>query len=648
MKNLPVTKRTAKDFAWTTWTPAQLRKAAKEALKTYKSEIQKVKDLKPEERTFESVCERLEVLDADLHNTQGPIEYIWYTHPKEAMRNAAQETANHLDNEVIDISSDPELLSVLDQALKNTDKKSLDTPARRLYESDIRGLKHAGFYLSKEDQTKLKNYRKNITRLVSDFDSTINNWDEGIEVPQDVMQDFPKLYLDQLEYNKKKGVYRVTLDYPQMIPFMRMCQNEKYRQELSVLSGKKGGRENIKRLIQIVELKTKVAQLLGYDLFSDLALSQKMAKTTKRVQGFIQKNLDKYYSKGQQDLDILRYAKERDGLKKQFANHDIAYYTNKVQEELYGLDSEKLKQYFTLDRVTEVMFEFFGKFFGVTYKEMKITFPHESVRTFEVTDTKTSEVVGYFSMDMHPRKGKYGHACMMNVLDSYEKNGKLQAPYATLIMNLALPTKDTPSLLEIREVETVFHEFGHVMHGVLGKAKYASQSGTRVARDFVEVPSQLFEEWVFEPQILKKLGKHYVTGKTIPQEMIDQVIASRKFMENFFMLRQFTLAHIDMEIYTNPQKASGMNKLYKDLSKKYLLPIPASSLQPASFSHITSGYAAGYYSYMWSLELAKKFYKYIKKEGVFSSRVGKRLRKEVLERGKTEDPNVLVKNFLRK
>lgn len=648
MQNLPIKKRTKKDFAWAQWSPAQLKKSAKDALKVYKSEIQKIKDLPPEKQTFETVSERLEVLDADLHNVQGPIEYTWYTHPKESVRTAAQEMSNMLDEEGIEISSDPELLSVLDQALKNTDQRSLGTPARRLYESQVRGLKHAGFYLEKKDQNTLKSLRKKLVKIVSDFESTINNWDEGIFVTQDDVKDFPKSYTDQLTFDKKKKQYRVTLDYPQMVPFMRLCANEKLREEMATLVGKKGGEQNLKRMQEIVEIKTQIARLLGYETHADLALVNKMAKTTERTQKFLEKNLDKYHSKGQADLDILRYAKERSGSRKRFAGHDVAYWTDQVQEELYGLDSQKLKEYFTLDRVVEVMLEHFGKFFGVTYKEIKIKLPHESVRTFEVTDTETFKIVGYFSMDMHPRKGKYGHACMMNVFDSYQKGKSLQAPYAALIMNLALPTKDTPSLLEIREVETVFHEFGHVMHGVLGKAKYASQSGTSVARDFVEVPSQLFEEWVFEEKLLKKMGKHYETGKTIPQEMIDQVISSRTFMENFFMLRQFTLAKIDMEIYTNPKKVKQINKVYKDISKRYVLPVDPSNLQPASFSHIASGYSAGYYSYMWSLELAKKFYKYISKEGAFSPRVGKRLRKEVLERGKTEDANVLVKNFLKK
>lgn len=648
MKNLPIKKRTAEDFAWITWTPAQLKKAAEDALKVYKKEIQKIKALPLEEQTFESVIEKIEVLDGDLHSVQGPLEYTWYTHPKKVMREAAQATSNMLDSEGIDIASDPELLSVVDQALKNTDKKTLDTPALRLYESNLRGLKHAGFYLEKKDQNTLKNFRKKLVKIVSDFESTINNWDEGIFVTQDDVKDFPKSYVDQLKFDKKKEMYRVTLDYPQIVPFMRLCGNEKLRGEMALLSGRKGGEQNLKRMQEIVTIKTEIANLLGYETYADFALTDKMAKTTERAQKFLEKNLDKYQSKGQADLDILRYAKERSGSKKKFIGSDVAYFTDRVQEELYGLDSEKLKEYFSLDRVTEVMLEFFGKFFGVTYKEMKMKLPHESVRSFEVTDTKSGEIVGYFSMDMHPREGKYGHACMMNVLESYQKGESITAPYATLIMNLALPTKDTPSLLELREVETVFHEFGHVMHGVLGKAKYQSQAGTNVARDFVEVPSQLFEEWLFEEKMLKKIGKHYLTGKTLPQEMIEQVISARTFMENFFMLRQFTLAKIDMEIYTNPKKVKQMNKVYKDISKQYCLPLPASNLQPSSFSHIASGYSAGYYSYMWSLELAKKFYKYIKTEGAFSPRVGKRLRKEVLEKGKTEDANVLVKNFLKK
>ena len=648
MKNFSIKKRTTKDFIWATWTPTQLKKAAVDAMIVYKTEIEKIKALSIEKKTFESVIEKIEILDGNLHDTYGPLHYTWYTHPKKIMRDAAQNASDILEQESIDVASDPELLKSIDQALKNTDKKLLDTPGLRLYESNIRGLKHSGFYLDKKDQIRLKTLRKKLVKVVSDFSSTINNWDEGIFVPKEAAEDFPKTFIDQLTLDKKKNAYRVTLDYPQMVPFMRICSDEKLREEMATLSGMKGGEKNLKRMQDIVELKTEVANLLEYDTYADLNLTDKMAKTTDRVNKFIDKNLKKYHAKGQPELDILRYAKEKSGLKKQLKGSDIAYFTDRVQEELYGLDSEKLKEYFALDRVIEVMLEHFGRFFGVTYREMSVKLPHESVRTFEVTDTKSHEVVGYFSMDMHPREGKYGHACMMDVMNSYQKGSVLTAPYAALVMNLPLPTKESPSLLEMREVETVFHEFGHVMHGVLGKGKYNSQVGTNVAWDFVEVPSQLFEEWVFEEKLLKKMGKHYKTGKTLPQEMIDQVISARKFMENFFMLRQFTLAKIDMEIYTHPEQAKKMNKTYKDISKKYVLPVASSNLQPASFSHIASGYSAGYYSYMWSLELAKKFYEYIQKEGTFSPKVGKRLRKEVLERGKTEDPNILVKNFLKK
>ena len=648
MKNLPIKKRTAKDFIWTTWTPAQLKKSAVDAMKTYKEEIKKVKALTPQKQTFETVIEKIEVLDGDLHATHGPLHYTWYTHPKKTMRDAAQKASNLLEQESIDIASDTELLSVIDQALKNTDKKSLDTPASRLFESNIHGLKHSGFYLEKKEQTKLKVARKKLVKIVSEFESTINNWNEGIFVSKEAALDFPKSYLDQLKFDKKKNAYRVTLDYPQLVPFMRICSDEKLREEMATLVGMKGGEKNLKRMQGIVELKTEIANILGYDTYADLNLVNKMAKTTERVNTFIDKNLEKYHKKGQSELDILRYAKEKSGSKKALKGSDIGYFTDRVQEELYGLDSEKLKEYFSLDRVTEIMFEHFGKFFGVTYREMSIKLPHESVRTFEVTDTKSYEIVGYFSMDMHPREGKYGHACMMDVMNSYQKGKTVTAPYAALVMNLPLPTTDTPSLLEMREVETVFHEFGHVMHGVLGKAQYNSQVGTNVAWDFVEVPSQLFEEWIFEEKLLKKIGKHYQTGKRIPQEMIEQVISARKFMENYFMLRNFVLSKIDMEIYTNPKQAKKMNKTYKDISKKYLLPVPATNLQPASFAHIASGYSAGYYSYMWSLELAKKFYTYIQKEGAFSPKVGKHLRKQVLERGGTEDANVLVKNFLKK
>ncbi len=648
MKNPIVKKRTAKDFIWMEWTPAQLKKNVKDALQSHKDEIEKLKALSTEEQTFENIIEKIEVLDGDFRATQGPVEYIWYVHPRKTMRDAAQEASNLMDKEGIDLNNDQVFLSVINTALKSVNVKELDTPTKRLHESYVRGLKHSGFYLEKMDQKRLNTIRKKLVKIVSDFSATINNWDAGIYVTKEDVKDFPETYVKQLSFDKKKKKYKVSLDYPQLVPFMRICPDESLRKEMTELVGKKGGEKNLKRMQEIVTLKTEVANLLGYDTYADLNLVDKMAKKTETVKKFIEKNIEKYHPKGQSDLDILRYAKEQSGNKKKFAGHDVSYYTDRVQEELFAIDSEKLREYFTLERVTEVMLEHFGKFFGITYVEKKIPVFHESIRLFEVTDTRTKDIVGYFSMDMYPREGKYGHACMMDVFQSYEKDNRMIAPFASLIMNLPVPTKQTPSLLDMREIETVFHEFGHVMHGVLGKAKYTSQSGTNVARDFVEVPSQLFEEWVFEERLLKKMGKHYITGKTIPQDLIQSVVAARTFQEGYFLLRQFVFAEIDIDIYTNPKKVKSMNKVYKDAFKKYILPISSSCLQPASFTHITSGYSAGYYSYMWSLELSKKFYKYIKKEGSFSPRVGKKLRKEVLEKGRTEDANILVKNFLKK
>ena len=374
-----------------------------------------------------------------------------------------------------------------------------------------------------------------------------------------------------------------------------------------------------------------------------------MAKNPKTVMKFLKDLQKKLKPLGKkEDKEMIAYKNAKTGKRSRtLYSWESGYWSNKFRKENLELDSEKIKEYFPSQVVIDGMLDLFGGVFGITFEPVNIPVWHEDVKAFEIKDRASGELIAYFYMDLYPREGKYKHAACFGLVEGEEKkDGTYQKPFVAIVANLNKPTKDTPSLLKHSEVETLFHEFGHVLHNALTKSKYSAFSGTSVSWDFVEAPSQMLERWAWDPQVLKKISKHYKTGESLPDELIKRMIAAKNFGSGGTYLRQDFFAQYDMKLHT-ADTTPDSTKLYFELTKKIRgLPLTKGTIPQASFGHIMGGYDAGYYGYLWSEVIAEDFFGEFKKHGVFNPEIGLKFRRAILEKGGTLDEEKMVENFL--
>ncbi len=434
-----------------------------------------------------------------------------------------------------------------------------------------------------------------------------------------------------------------------MIPFMETSENEKKRKELSDKASKKGGKKNLKILSEVLELKSKRAKMLGYKNHPDFIAEDRMAKNSKNVINFYQPLLKKLQKPGRADLAMLqKFKAQKTGDRKaKIFSHDIAYYANLIQKEKYGVDEQKIKEYFQLDIVKSEMIEMFGKLFGFEMKKNnKIKLWHKDVEFYNVYSG--GEKISHIAFDLHPREGKYGHAAMWDLQYSYQKdlNKKdRQAAMGVVVCNFAKKVGKTPALMTISEVGTLFHEFGHSLHQILSEGKFASSSGTNVSWDFVETPSQLLENWFWNKKVMKKISKHWKSGKSLKNREIENLLKGKNFFEAYGKLRQLMLTKLDYDLHL--KKIKNPQDYWKKIVKKYTkMEVYEKSLFPAGFDHIIGGYDAGFYSYLWALVYADDIFSEFEKKGIFSKALGKKYRKEILAVGGERDEKKSVEKFL--
>ena len=360
----------------------------------------------------------------------------------------------------------------------------------------------------------------------------------------------------------------------------------------------------------------------------------------------LEKKLKPLAKKEQKEL--LKYKTEKTGEKtKKIETWQSAYWSNKYKKEHYDIDAEKIKEFFPTDYVIENMLEIFGNLFDVKFQKANIDTWHKDVVAYKVFDNEKSQTIAYVYMDLYPRDGKYKHAACFDLVAGKElKDGTYQKPFTAIVANLNPLSKDRPSLLKHDEVETLFHEFGHVLHNVLTEAKYASISGTATSMDFVEVPSQMLENWVWQPQVLKKISKHYKTGEPLSDELINKMVAAKHYATGSFYLRQNFLAQIDMRYHLTKKKIDSTDYWSKYSKKIRGVPLRKGAYPQASFDHIMGGYDAGYYGYLWAEVIAQDFFSEFEKHGIFNKDIGKKYRKEILAVGGSYEEEELVKNFL--
>ena len=573
-----------------------------------------------------------------------------------------QKIAQKLSPLLSDFSNDlllnKELFIRVKTVYNSRNELTLTGEQQMLLEKQYKGFSRNGANLSEEDKITLRKIDAELAKLNLKFGENVlaeTNKYEMLITNEADLSGLPNGTLEAaLQMGKEKGKqgWVFTLDYPSYVPFMKYTDNRKLREKMSLAFGAKAFQnnenDNQQNVLNIATLRHNRAQLLGYSSHAHFVLEERMAETPKKVESFLNELLEKAKPAAQKEFDELEvFAKELDGIE-QLQKWDSAYYAEKLKQKLFSLDEEKLKPYFKLENVINGVFAVAGKLFDLRFKEVQnIDVYHEDVKTYQVTDTE-GVFVALFYADFHPRPGKRGGAWMTSYKPQQINNGINDRPHVSIVCNFTKPTASKPSLLTFNEVTTLFHEFGHALHGMLANTTYKGLSGTSVYWDFVELPSQVLENWCYERETLELFATHYETGEVIPMDLVKKIKDSATFHEGMQTLRQLSFGLLDMAWHgSDPSEIKNVKAFEKaTFSDTSLYPDVIENCMSTSFSHIfQGGYSAGYYSYKWAEVLDADAFEYFKQKGIFNKQVADKFKNFVLSQGGTQDPMELYIKF---
>lgn len=558
-----------------------------------------------------------------------------------------------------DISLDPVIFGKVKACYDSRMSQKLTPEELTIIEKTYKGFVRSGALLADSEKTRMREIDEKLAKLTLTFSQNVlkatNDYILEITDRAD-LEGLPDTVIEAAaEFAEKKGKtgsWCFGLDAPSMIPFLTYSKKRELRKKLALANGSKTFNnqfDNQANLKEILTLRTERAKLLGFNTHADYVLEERMAMSPKKVMDFLNDLLEKARPHAQKDMDRLKnLAKELDGIT-DFQSYDSTYYSEILMKRELNMDDEMLRPFFKLENVVDGIFKVANLLYGITFKEVTdVPKYHEDVRTFEVTDDNTGNFVGLFYTDFFPRPTKRGGAWMSGVRDQGLRNGKIERPHIMIVCNFTKPTKTKPSLLTLNEVQTLYHEFGHALHGLLSNVKYRDLSGTNVYWDFVELPSQIMENWVLEKECLDLFAVHYETGEKIPADLVKKIKESGKFLEGLGTLRQLTFAMLDMAYHTqDPSTITSIDEFEKKATEKTaLLPrLPGTNVS-TSFSHIfAGGYSAGYYSYKWAEVLDADAFEFFQTSGIFNREVASKFREHILEKGGTEHPMELYKRF---
>jgi thimet oligopeptidase len=508
---------------------------------------------------------------------------------------------------------------------------------------------HQGAALNDDERKEFLEVSNNITVLMSDYNRVLNETTTTVQCTREELEGVPPEIYEHLE--KEGEFYKLPLDYPVFVPIRNYAKNPETRKKMTLAFHQRGGKENSERLSDTLALRNRLAKLAGFPNFADFEISIKMAKTSERVLEFMKDLKEKLTPLAQKELVELRELKAKElGL---FLNSvtlemwDLFYYHEMLMRERYSVDQNEIKQYFPMGRVVAGVLEIYQKVLDLEFIESKNSNVwHEDVREFKVIDKVTNETKGLFYLDLYPREGKYKHYAVFDCLNRRIKDGNVLLPIASMVANFQKPTGTQPSLCTHAEVETFFHEFGHLMHVISNSTSYASFGLDGVLPDFIETPSMMFENWVWKEEILSLLSGHYKDAKRkLPSELLNKMISGKLQDIGLLQLRQVFFSLIDIQYHTRiiEDITGEWMKLFSEIT---LIPHPKGTFPEASMAHFMGGYEAGYYGYLWSKVYAEDIFTKFEENGIMDSKTGYEYRNKILAPGGSRDPDDLVRDFL--
>lgn len=623
-----------------------------------KNEINLIVD-NQESPSFANTIEALEKSGKGLDRASAIFFNLNSAETNDEIQALAREISPLLTEFSNDILLNEALFEKVKIVFEETDQSKLNPEQKTLLEKTFKGFKRNGALLNDEQKKELRAIDVELAQKSLQFGENVlaetNKYELIIEKEEDLdgLPDFAK---DQAaETAKEKGYdgkWVITLDYPSYVPFMTYAENRELRKELAIAFGSRAFKndelDNQQNVKDIVNLRHRRAQLLGYDTHAHFILEERMAESPQKVMDFL-KEIEKYGKAGaERDVaEVAAFAQKTDGIEK-LERWDFGYYSEKLKMEKYAIDDELLKPYFQLENVIDGVFTTAEKLFGLKFKaNSTIEVYHKDVKAYDVVNASGAPVATFYA-DFFPRSGKRAGAWMTSYGGQYKNEQGDHRPLVSIVCNFTKPSKDTPSLLTFNEVTTLFHEFGHALHGMLADGQYESLSGTSVYWDFVELPSQVLENWCYEKECLDLFAKHYKTGEKIPQDYIDKIIDSANFLEGYQTMRQLSFGMLDMAWHgQDPSQIEDVAQFEEKIMNEFnVLPsIPGTNMSCA-FSHIfQGGYSAGYYSYKWAEVLDADAFEFFKAKGIFNEDVANAFYKNILSAGGSEHPSELYKRF---
>lgn len=615
--------------------------------------IQAIVDSK-EEPNFENVIVAFDNSSPILDRVGGVFYNLTEAETTDELTALSMKLAPVLSEHGDNISLNHDLFLKIKAVYDKKDALGLNTEQNRLLEKIYKDFVRSGANLPADKQARLRDINKQLSTLGITFSNNILNENNEFKLFVDKKEDLaglPDWFCQSAAQEAKaagqEGKWLFTLHNASRLPFLQYADNRDLREKMYkayINRGNNNDKNDNKQIIKnILTLRLEKAKLLGYDCYSAFVLDNTMAKTPQTVMDFLG-NLWQYaLPKAKAEAAELQKLMDKEGKGQKLEAWDWWYYTEKLRKEKYNLEEDEIKPYFKLENVREGAFAVANKLYGITLtKKEGVPVYHPDVEVFEVKDADGSQL-GIFYVDYFPRPGKSGGAWMSNYR---EQQGDIR-PLVCNVASFTKPVGDTPSLLTLDEVETLFHEFGHGLHGLLTKCQYKGTSGTNVVRDFVELPSQINEHWATEPEVLKMYAKHYQTGEVIPDELIEKILRQKTFNQGFITTELMAAAILDMNLHNlTDMQGFDVEKFEKEaMDSLGLIPEIAPRYRTTYFNHIIGGYAAGYYSYLWANVLDNDAFEAFKEHGIFDKQTADAFRHNVLEKGDSDDPMTLYKNF---
>ena len=611
-----------------------------------------------EEPTFENTIEAMEVSGQTLNNVAGIFFNLMEADTDDQMQEIAEKVSPMLTEYSMYVSLNADLFQRVKAVYEKKDELGLAPDQMKLLEDNYKGFVRGGANLSDEDKELYSKWSEELSLITLQFSKNVlaatNAYVLNITDSTQLggLPEFVKTMAAETAAEKGLEGWAFTLDAPSYSPFLKYSSERELRKQIWTAYNTRaiGGEfDNTDIVKKIIDLRIKIANILGYETYADYALEERMAKSRTTVNDFIKNLLEPSMAYAKKDVaDVYEYAKKNGFEGTQLESWDFSYWSEKYQQAEYSLSAEELKPYFQLESCIDAVLGLATRLYGITFKELdNVPVYHEDVKVYEVNDADGSHLALFYA-DFFPRASKRGGAWMTEFRGQSIVNGVERRPFISTVMNFTKPTADAPALITHDELTTFLHEFGHALHGIFAEGRYGSLTGTNVSRDFVELPSQIMENWAFEPEYLNSFAKHYQTGEPIPAELIEKVVAAKNYLAGYAQVRQLHYGYLDMAWHslTELPAENAVAFEQKVLAPYSVMPPVEGAAFSTSFSHIFSGgYSAGYYSYKWAEALEADAFSLFKEKGIFNTEVSNSFRENILSKGGAEDAAVIYRNF---